>query len=158
MYSIRLQVRPYLAEYCSRKYSWPVSSACKVPPSSELYFLFLDLLSVRPPGAPIDRGNLEFILPNRSAGKRPDRFNYLSGRSQERLEQYLYVMFWAEFHRYAEYQIHVRGESLLMSVLLYKSKYCIESLSQEAFIKNYQRWRDRQSFLRRTYKISPRLL
>lgn len=152
MFTIRFSIRPYLAEYCSLKYSWPQRSACKIPPSSELHVLFLELLSKRPLTAGRETGNIEFILPNHPSGKRTVTYNYLSQRSQRRIEQYLYVMFWAEFHRFTEYQLHVKGESLLMSVLLFKSKYNIESLSQDAFIKNYQRWRDRQAFQRRVYR------
>ena len=158
MFSFRFDIRPYLAEYCSIKYSWPHRSACKIPPSSELHYLFRDLLTRRPGNAGREQGNIEFILPNSAYGKRTVTCNYLSGRSRQKIEQYIYVMFWAEFHRFCEYQMHVVGESLLMSVLLFKSKYRIESLSQEAFIKNYQRWRDRQGYQRRVYKTKGRYL
>jgi len=158
MYTVRFFIRPYLAEYVSLKYSWPQKSACKIPPSSELHVLFLELLSRRPIGAGRETGNIEFILPNRDSGKRTATYNYLSGRSQRKIEQYLYVMFWAEFHRFTEYQIHVKGESLLVSTLLFKSKYSIDSLSQDAFIKNYQRWRDRQAFQRRQYRSGQHLI
>lgn len=69
MFTIRFSIRPYLAEYCSLKYSWPKRSACKIPPSSELHVLFLELLSKRPVTAGREMGNIEFILPNRSSGK-----------------------------------------------------------------------------------------
>lgn len=154
MYTIRFNVRPYLAEYLSMKYSWPQKGACKIPPSSELHYLFLDLLSRRPIGAGRDTGNVEFILPNHARGKKTETHNYLSGRSREKIEQWIYCQFWAEFHRFAEYHIHIKGTSLLMSVLLFKSKYNINSLSQDAFIKNFQRWRDRQAYQRRVYRQS----
>lgn len=152
MITLRFDIRPYLAEYMSMKYSWPDRDIVKIPPSSELYHLFLDLLARRPITAGREIGNIEFQLPHNECGKRTETFNYLSKQSQTKIEQHIYLMHWSEFHNFAEYQIHVKGESLLMSVLLFKSKYNIEHLSQDAYIKNYQRWRERQQICRRIYK------
>lgn len=158
MYTTRINLRPYLQEYMLAKYSDDRKQPCKIPPSSDLYLLILDLLARRPASAVRDTGNLEIILPNRAMGKRTSTFNFLSEKSQYEIDRHIYVMFWAEFHRYCEYQIHVKGESLLVAVLLFKSMYDIESLSQDAFIKNYQRWRDRQCQQRRVYRSRQRLI
>ncbi len=155
MITLRFYIRPYLAEYMSIKYSWPERSTVKLPPNTDLYCLMIDLLSRRPAGVGRDKGNIEFQLPHRAYGKRTETYNWLSARSQTRIEKAIYVMHWSEFHMFCEYQMHVKGESLLMSVLLFKSKYNIESLSQDAYIKNFQRWRDRQGFRRRMYKNNP---
>lgn len=152
MITLRFNIRPYLAEYISVRYSWPQRSSVKIPPNTDLYFLMIDLLSRRPPTAGRDVGNIEFQLPHRAYGKRMETYNYLSKRNQKKIDHAIYVMHWSEFHMFCEHQMHVKGESLLMSVLLFKSKYNIESLSQDAYIKNYQRWRDRQHVCRRTYK------
>ena len=152
MITLRFNIRPYLAEYISIRYSWPERSSVKIPPNTDLYFLMIDLLSRRPATAGRDVGNIEFQLPHRAYGKRMETYNYLSKRNQKKIDHAIYVMHWSEFHMFCEHQMHVKGESLLMSVLLFKSKYNIESLSQDAYIKNYQRWRERQHVARRTYK------
>lgn len=156
MITLKFNIKPYLAEYMSIRYSWPERSSVKIPPNTDLYHLMIDLLSRRPVNAGRDVGNIEFQLPHRSSGKRTETYNYLPPYAQRKIESAIYTMHWSEFHMFCEYQMHIKGESLLMSVLLFKSKYNIESLSQDAYIKNYQRWRDRQKVCRRTYKNNSR--
>lgn len=152
MFTLKITLRPFLAEYLQIKYSWPVRDVVRIPSDSDLYFVLLDLLSRRPPSAPPDRGNCTIVLPNRSYGKRPEQFNYLSCRAQLRLQSYVTVMYWAEFHRYVEMQVHVRGHQLHEAVYFWLDMYHIESLSHDAHVKNFQRWRQRQSANRLTYK------
>lgn len=44
---------------------------------------------------------------------------------------------------------HLRGIQFKESVFVFMSRYGIESVSEDALLKNYQRWRDK---LRRTKK------
>lgn len=60
----------------------------------------------------------------------------------------------AELHDFIDENKHLFGIDQLQSVHCFMKKYCIDSLSEDALLKDYQRWRDRvrRSSLKRPYK------
>lgn len=141
MTTTRISVPPFIAEYMTGKYGSFSHSPIRLPDSTDLYHVIYDLLEKRPVDAPADRGNLELVLPERSVGKRPETYNYLGLRSQKLLSSRMEVMMWADAHDFIDEQKHQNGVDYKDSVILFRSRYGIESLSEDAFIKNYYRWR-----------------
>jgi len=60
----------------------------------------------------------------------------------------------AELHDLIDENKHKFGIDLIQSVHYFMKKYCIESITEEALQKDYQRWRDniRRSSKKRPYK------
>ena len=141
MTTTRISVPPFIAEYILGKYGSFSKSPVRLPDSTDLYHVIYDLLEKRPVDAPADRGNLELILPERSCGKRPETYNYLGQRSQRMLSERMEVMMWADAHSFIDEQKHQHGVDYKDSVIQFCTRYGIESLSEDAFIKNYYRWR-----------------
>lgn len=143
MMTIKLTVDSHIAEYIKGKYYDPDYGCVRFPASLDIYILIYDLLSKRPATCPIDSGNLEFMLPDRREGKNPEIYNYLSQRAQKLLEDKMRLMMWAELHDLMDENKHIKGIQFKDSVFIFMSKYGIESISEDALIKNYQRWRDK---------------
>ena len=142
MTTTRITVPPFIAEYMNGKYgTFDKTSPLRLPDSTDLYHMLFDLLEKRPDGVPADRGNLELILPERSVGKRPETYNYLGVRSQKFLSRRMEVMMWADAHDFIDEMKHQHGVDYKDSVIMFRSRYHIESISEDAFIKNYYRWR-----------------
>lgn len=116
----------------------------KFPSSLDIYILIYDLLQKRPANCPIDSGNLEFMLPERREGKDPVSYNWLSDRSQKILSDKMRLMMWAELHELMDENKHIHGIQFKESVFRFMRRYGIESITEDALLKNYQRWRDKQ--------------
>lgn len=153
MVTTRISVAPHLAEYIEGKYGSFSDGPVRLPDSSDLYHVIWDLLEKRPKTAGADSGNLELVLPERSCGKRPENYNYLGVRSQQIISQKMELMMWADAHSFIDEQKHEQGIDYKDSVIRFRLKYGIESLSEDAFIKNYYRWREkvRQKEKKREY-------
>lgn len=154
MVTVRMQIAPHLAEYIRGKFYDPELGCVRFPPGMDIYILIYDLLQRRPKDAPIDSGNLEFALPDRreanhAGGKDPLTYNYLSARSQKRLRDKMELMMWAEVHDFMDENKHAEGITFKDSANEFICKYMIESISDDALLKHYQRWRDKT---RRRYK------
>ncbi len=141
MVTTRINVPVYIAEYIHGRYADFSDSPVRLPDSSDLYHMVWDLMEKRPFGVGADTGNLEIVLPERSVGKRPETYNYLGVRSQRIISRRMEVMMWAEAHSYIDEQKHQHGVDYKDAVIRFRLKYGIESLSEDAFIKNYYRWR-----------------
>lgn len=141
MVTTRINVPVYIAEYIRGRYADFSDSPVRLPDSSDLYHMVWDLMEKRPFGVGADTGNLELVLPERSVGKRPETYNYLGVRSQRIISRRMEVMMWAEAHCYIDEQKHQYGVDYKDAVIRFRLKYGIESLSEDAFIKNYYRWR-----------------
>lgn len=61
------------------------------------------------------------------------------------------LMMWAELHDLMDENKHINGIQFKESVFMFMRKYSIESITEDALLKNYQRWRDK---LRRKQKRS----
>lgn len=143
MTKTRISVAPHLAEYLSGKFGDFKAGPVRLPDSSDLYHVIWDLLEKRPCNAVVESGNLELVLPERSVGKRPDTYNYLGRRSQSIINSKIELMMWSEAHDFIDEQKHQHGVDYKDSVIRFRQKYGIESLSEDAFIKNYYRWREK---------------
>ncbi len=149
MITVKITVEQYVAEYIRGKYFDPDLDTVRFPPGLDIYILIYDLLQKRPVGCPVDDGNLEFALPDRreanyAGGKSPEQFNYLSQRSARLLGGKMRLMMWAELHDLMDENKHIRGIQFKESVYVFLRRYAIESISEDALLKNYQRWRDKQ--------------
>lgn len=65
MITTRIQIESYLAEYVRGKYYDETVGTVRFPSSSDIYVTIYDLMEKRPVNCPADRGNLEFMLPDR---------------------------------------------------------------------------------------------
>lgn len=140
MYSIQLNVKPFIAEYIAHKYRDRNESAIVIPSNTEIYCMLLDLLRPRPEVCPLIRGNLEITLPHKGYGKRVEKYNYLSLRSQQKIENYMTTMMWADFHRHMDFLVHQRCCTKIKAVEIFIAQFGITTLSEDAFVKNYYRY------------------
>ena len=148
MITVRIRVEPYVAEYIRGRYFDPDLGAVRLPPSSDIYITIYNLLSRRPVDHPVDTGNLEFALPDRreanlAGGKDPKTYNYLSNRAASILGARFKLLMWAELHEFMDEEKHLNGVQYKESAFMFLHRYAIESISEDALLKNYQRWRDR---------------
>lgn len=141
MVSIKIEIEPYVAEYCKGKFFDEDSGAVRFPPQTDVYVLIWDLLMRRPVNKPVDEGNFIFLLPDRRQGKDPATYNYISGNGRKILEKKLKLMMWAELHEVMDDNKHRRGIFFKDTVYMFLRRYGIESISEDALLKNYQRWR-----------------
>ena len=144
MVKVKISVAPFVAEYIKGKFYNFEAGTVKFPSSLDIYILIYDLLQKRPANRPIDSGNLEFMLPERREGKDPVSYNWLSDRSQKLLEDKMRLMMWSELHELMDENKHIHGIQFKESVFRFMRKYGIESITEDALLKNYQRWRDKQ--------------
>jgi hypothetical protein len=148
MTAIKINTDEPVAEYIRGKYFNPDLQAVHFPANLDIYVFIYDLLKKRPIDCPIDTGNLTLVLPDRreanyAGGKSPEQYNYLCARSAELLNQKMRTMMWAELHDYLDEQKHINGVPYKDSVYMFMTKYGIESISEDALWKNYQRWREK---------------
>ncbi|MCM1451245.1 MAG: hypothetical protein NC102_03225 [Clostridium sp.] len=139
----KISVEPHVAEYVRGKYFDAEAGAVRFPPMLDIYVLIFDLMRKRPKDCPVDSGNLEIALPDRREGKDPLYYNYLSCRAQKMIGDKLRLMMWAELHDAMDENKHVHGMQFKDTALLFMSRYGIDSISEDAMLKNYQRWRDK---------------
>ena len=114
MITTKIEVPPHLCEYIRGKYCNLTSDPVRFPDNLNIYHVIFDLLQKRPSEAPVDRGNLEICLPERSIGKSPVTYNYLGLRSQVIISRKIELMMWAELHQtkwsneaYADFDVYV---------------------------------------------------
>lgn len=143
MMTIKTTVEPHVAEYIRGKFYDSQAGTVRFPSTMDIYILIYDLLQRRPADHPFDTGNLEFALPERREGKDPLSYNYLSGRAQKILGDKMRLMMWAELHDLMDENKHINGIQFKESVFLFMRKYDVESITEDALLKNYQRWRDK---------------
>lgn len=144
MIIVKTTVDAHVAEYIKGKFYDHEAGAVRFPTALDIYIMIYDLLQKRPVACPVDTGNLEFVLPERRMGKDPITFNYLSGRAQKILADKMRLMMWAELHDLMDENKHINGIQFKESVFMFMRKYAIESITEDALLKNYQRWRDKQ--------------
>lgn len=154
MTTVKIDIDAAVAEYIRGRYYDSEVGAVRFPPSSDIYFTIYDLLLKRPTTNPVDSGNLEFVLPDRreanyAGGKDPKTYNYISKHGAAILCGRFRSLMWAELHEFMDEEKHLKGTQYKDAVHLFMCKYSIESLTDDAMLKNYQRWRDK---LRRRQK------
>lgn len=141
MITTKIEVPQHLKEYLIGKFCDLQDSPIHFPDRTDIYHIIYDLLERRPANASVDRGNLEIVLPERSYGKDPRTFNYLGLRSQTILIRKIDRMLWAEVHDFLDEQKHAYGITYIDGIHNFMTMYGIDSITEDAFKKNYYRWR-----------------
>lgn len=154
MVTTKIDIKEHLAEFIVGKFGdHNKDIPVRFPDSIELYHTIYDLLEKRPANS-IDLGNLEIVLPERSQGKNPVTYNYLGIRSIKIIQKRIETMFWAELHELLDHNKHMEGIEYADTVHVFMCRYSITSITEDALLKNYYRWRDkvRKKSKRREYK------
>jgi hypothetical protein len=137
----RITVKPHICEYVRGKYAgFDETKPVQFPSHSDIYFLIWDFLVKRPAGCHRDDGNLEIILPSRHGAKPPEYYNYLGIHARKIIGRRLEMMMWADYRMHVE-EARSRGMMFISATEQFMSRYGILSLSEDAFQKNYYRWR-----------------
>lgn len=142
MTTTTIQIKPHLAQYIIGKYGNGPDRPVRFPESIDLYHTIWDLMAKRPLDQPVDSGNLEIVLPDRRVGKNPEHYNYLCERSQVIIQRKIETAFFAELHDLLDEQKHRYCVEYIDTVHYFKMKYSIDSLTDDALLKNYYRWRE----------------
>lgn len=140
----KIKIDNHICEYAKGKFSENNSNPICIPSNYDLYYTIVDLLSPRPEGKSIDAGNLEITIPDprdNDIRKNPLKFNYLSNKSTKIIERKIEVMMFAELHDFLDEKKHMEGLFYADSVHMFMTKYSINSLTEDAFLKNYYRYR-----------------
>ena len=155
MITTKLNLTPYLAEYIRGKFGSGSNEPVRIPDSSDLYHTIWELMAKRPDNvSPVDHGNLSLQLPERRIGKDPMYHNYLSERSQKIIDIKIRRLFYAELHQLLdENQQEGRPLDNISVIYRFMCSYSLESISEDALLKNYYRWRiNVRKKIKRKYK------
>ena len=160
----KINIKPHLAEYCYGKFSGCSRAPVRFPHRLEIYHTIWDLMQKRPANCPVDSGNLEIHLPYSSKKDENDRrkdpfvYNYLSERSERIIERKIEISMFAELHELLDENKHGFGIDYKETVFHFMTKYAIDSITEDALIKNFYRWRDtiRKRKIRRKYRKNVR--
>lgn len=141
----KIELPKHLSEYLKGKFGTE-GDVVRFTPNSSLYYIFIELLERRPAGIPVDHGNTEIHIPSpRSSrmkgGKPAESFNYISQTGAAVLAKAAGLMMKVESHEFFDENKHVKGQCYIESAYSFLQKYGIESLTPEALLKDYQRWR-----------------
>lgn len=144
----RISLPAHLAEYLYGKYGNSKDTAIRLPDECDLYHLIYDLLRKRPESAQVDRGNVELYLPSPREshhlyGKPVETYNYISERGSAIIAKKVNVMMKRDVHDLIDENKHIYGIEYVNSVYFFLSKYGIESITPEALLKDYQRWKQK---------------
>lgn len=142
MVTTRITVKQHLREYVIGKYNDHVDGPICFPDNLDVYHTIWDLTEKRPVNCPIDSGNLEIALPDRRVGKSPETYNYLGQRSQGLIQRKIENLFFAELHDLLDSEKHRNGVPYIETTWHFIKKYNIVSLTEDAILKNYYRWRE----------------
>lgn len=154
MISTKIQIKPHLAEYVVGKYGDCDSRLVRFPDTLDVYHTIWDLLQKRPVNCRVDCGNVEIYLPDRREGKKPQTYNFIGHRAERIIERKIETMLHAELHDELDEQRHRYGLEYLNIIFIFMQRYSIDSISEDALLKNYYRWRKalRRKKQRREYK------
>jgi hypothetical protein len=141
MITTKINIKPHLKEYVTGKFCAFTDSPVRFPDRLDIYCTIWDLTEKRPVNCPVDSGNMEIVLPDRQEGKSPESYNYLGERSQKIIGKKIEIMFWADLREYVDYKHHVKGVTYVEAITEFVRKYGICSISEDALVKNYYRWR-----------------
>lgn len=148
MITTKIEIASHLAEYCRGKWCDNEAGIVSFPPMTELYVMIYDLTIKRPANVHIDKGNLEIALPacraisGQPIRKNPEVYNYLSDRAARMVEKRIRILMRAELHEYLDENKHRYGIDYIESVHAFRCKYQIESIQDDALLKDHQRWRE----------------
>lgn len=157
MITINIKLKEHLAEYLIGKYNKAdLNTPISFPESDDLYHLLWQLMRKRPSGiSPVDTGNVWIRLDDHRLGKDPLVYNYLEKTSIVILELKVEALFFMELHqRIDDNRYSGLPLSTIQVVHHFLCEYDINSISEDALIKNDYRWRDkvRRRGSKRSYK------
>lgn len=154
MITTKIELPEHLKEYCIGKFNGTIDGPVRFPDATDIYHTIWDLTERRPINVHVDTGNLEIVLPKRDYGKSPEVYNFLGQRSQAIIIKKMELMMWAEVHDFIDENKHRYGIEHIQSVHTFMRRYDIHSISEDAFIKNFYRWRElcRKKREKRAYK------
>lgn len=147
-----IAVEPYLAEYAKKKFVLNRNNGgLVIPPTSDLYHCVWHHMSRPPREFDCSKsGNLKISLPCRRSStdegpwKDPAYYNYLSSTAAHNIETCLRRMFNYEFHAVMiENDEQGRPMRQIEVVEDFINRYQLQSISSDALLKNYQRYRRR---------------
>lgn len=147
-----IQIEPYLAEYAKKRFVLNRNNGALVIPSgSDLYHCVWHHMSRPPQGADCSKtGNFHISLPCRRSGsdegpwKDPAYYNYLSPAAARAVEGCIRRMFNYEFHTMMlenDEQGRLRRHVEVVDDFI--RQYQLQSITSDALLKNYQRFRAR---------------
>ena len=149
---VTIQIEQYLAEYISAKYCKDtVTGGVKIPSTTDLYFCVWENMTKQRSNQPdVVNGNLRIHLPQRKVGviaspwKDPAYYNYLSPAAAKEIEAQIRRMFNFELHRILlENEEFGRQKRNLDVIYDFIRSYQLKSISSDALLKNYYRFRNR---------------
>lgn len=141
----KIDLPNHLSEYLRGKFGDKDGIVC-LPSNSSLYFIVYEITRRRPAGKPTDNGNTEIRLPSpalshQTGGKPVEYFNYISESGADLLAKHVNTMMKVEAHELFDENKHVRGIDYIDTSYAFLERYRIESLTPEALLKDYLRWR-----------------
>lgn len=160
MVTTKINIKEHLAEYAIGKWGTDFTEPIIFPTNTDLYVTIYNLTIKRPVNCEV-AGNLEIVLPNRrndpdlDVRKHPETYNYLSERSCKIVQRKIETHFWADLHEFVDTQRHRNGAEYIEAVYTFMCKFRITKITEDALLKNYQRWKDNMRKRRkRNYKKS----
>lgn len=143
MITTSITLTPYLAEYLRGKYASGSDNVVNIPDSSDLYHVIWNYMSRRPSDVAETSGNITIALPCRREGKDPAIYNYLSERAVRCVDKAVRREFNQELHSFL-LENDQRGHLFdnIDVVLQFINMYCLESITEDALLKNFYRWRE----------------
>lgn len=146
MVTTKINIDAHIAEYAIGKWGSEFTEPVRFPDSTDLYHTIHDLSQKRPADLFLDSGNLEIVIPEKNKDgdeirKNPNVYNWFSSRSCEIINRKIRLQFWCEIHEFMTEQKHFHGIEFIESVYTFMLKYRITSITEDAIIKNYYRWR-----------------
>lgn len=146
-----IKIEPYLAEYAIGKYGTEQKyGTVNIPYNSDLYHCIWENMSrQRANQSDVVDGNLCILLPCRKPGdgvawKDPVYYNYLSASAAKEIENQIRRMFNFELHRVLlENEEFGRQRRNLDIIYDFIRVYQLKSISSDALLKNYYRFRNR---------------
>jgi len=148
MNTTKITIKPHLAEYAIGKWGNDFTEPVQFPQKTDLYITIYDLLQRRPVNYYQDSGNLEIVLPSRMNGdsdgfrKNPASYNFLSEKSCAIIQKRISLMFWEELHYELKLKKKEHDQNYDITVNYFICQYRIESITSDALLKNYYRWRE----------------
>lgn len=143
MITTKIKVKPHLAEYLYGKYNNCDSrTPVNLPESDDLYHMMWKLMKKRPKNAtPVDEGNLWLVLNEKHKGKDPESYNFLDQSSVGLFACRIEALFFLELHQRTD-ENRRDGFPVTTQKVVYMMlcEYGIESITEDALIKNDYRW------------------
>lgn len=149
---ISIKIEDYLAEYITAKFKKnEMHGGIEIPSSNDLYYcLWYHMAKPTDKSRPSDEGNLRIALPCRRSGspegpwKDPAYYNYIPQAGVREVEACIRLQFNFELHRALLENEEFGHERRNLDVIYeFIRTYGLKSISSDALLKNYYRYRSR---------------